>query len=144
MASDANGIITFTEVDEVNNPTATYIYSRAVDQSTHLPQRDRNNSKATGRLDVIHPSSKPQSWSLSSLSNLLVDVFLPAGYPHSVSDDYIPYQIFVSIISCYTLRHYVVANSGAGFVSSTPSYRHNTDHEHKLTHQFQGLTSGVQ
>ncbi|KAE8138023.1 DUF647 domain protein [Aspergillus pseudotamarii] len=95
MASDANGTITFTEVDEVNNPTATYIYSGVVDQSTHLPQHDKNNS--TGRLDVIHPSSKPQTWSLSSLKSLLVDVFLPAGYPHSVSDDYAPYQIFDSL-----------------------------------------------
>lgn len=51
MASDANGTITFTEVDEVNNPTATYIYSGVVDQSMHLPQHDKNNS--TGRLDVI-------------------------------------------------------------------------------------------
>ncbi|KAB8216154.1 DUF647-domain-containing protein [Aspergillus novoparasiticus] len=97
MASDANGTITFTEVDEVNNPTATYIYSGVVDQSTHLPHHDKSNSKTTGRLDVIHPSSKPQSWSLSSLTSLLVDVFLPAGYPHSVSDDYVPYQIFDSL-----------------------------------------------
>ncbi|OGM41795.1 DUF647 domain protein [Aspergillus bombycis] len=97
MASDANGTVTFTEVDEVNNPTATYIYSGAGDQSTHLPHRDKNNSKITGRLDVIHPSSKPRSWSLPSLTSLLVDVFLPAGYPHSVSDDYVPYQIFDSL-----------------------------------------------
>ena len=166
MASDANDTITFTEVDEVNNPTATYIYSGVVDQSTHLSHHDKNNSKPTGRLDVIvciyfmfnlnfsylyrrwmysglestsssmenqshvpmntitttlyriiwlhwtawdisfyantehcimhsidnvqHPSSKPQSWSLSSLTSLLVEVFLPAGYPHSVSDDYVP------------------------------------------------------
>ncbi|KAF7620013.1 hypothetical protein AFLA_001631 [Aspergillus flavus NRRL3357] len=97
MASDANDTITFTEVDEVNNPTATYIYSGVVDQSTHLSHHDKNNSKPTGRLDVIHPSSKPQSWSLSSLTSLLVEVFLPAGYPHSVSDDYVPYQIFDSL-----------------------------------------------
>ncbi|GAB1195365.1 hypothetical protein APSETT444_004623 [Aspergillus pseudonomiae] len=53
MASDANGTVTFTEVDEVNNPTATYIYSGAGDQSTHLPHHDKNDSKTTGRLDVI-------------------------------------------------------------------------------------------
>ncbi|QRD81975.1 vitamin B6 photo-protection and homoeostasis-domain-containing protein [Aspergillus flavus] len=47
--------------------------------------------------NVQHPSSKPQSWSLSSLTSLLVEVFLPAGYPHSVSDDYVPYQIFDSL-----------------------------------------------
>ena len=53
MASDANGTVTFTEVDEVNNPTATYIYCGAGDQSTHLPHHDKNDSKTTGRLDVI-------------------------------------------------------------------------------------------
>lgn len=29
--------------------------------------------------------------------NILVDIFLPAGYPHSVTDDYLPYQIFDSL-----------------------------------------------
>ncbi|KAE8348570.1 DUF647 domain protein [Aspergillus coremiiformis] len=96
MTSDDKDTITFTEVDEIDYPTATYVYSKALVQSTYLPQ-DKKKGNITGRVDVIHPSSKPQPWSLSTLSNLLVDVFLPAGYPHSVSDDYVWYQIFDSL-----------------------------------------------
>ncbi|KAL4896454.1 vitamin B6 photo-protection and homoeostasis-domain-containing protein [Aspergillus ambiguus] len=70
--------ITFAEVDEVNHPTATYIYS-----------------EEPGRIDVTHSHSP--SWSLRSLKALLVEVFLPAGYPHSVTDDYTAYQIFDSL-----------------------------------------------
>ncbi|KAB8230700.1 RUS1 family protein [Aspergillus alliaceus] len=93
MISNDSHTIAFTEVDEANHPTATYVYSKTLE---HLP-RDKKKSRITGRVDVIHPSSKPHSWSLSSLSNLLIDVFLPSGYPHSVSNDYVSYQIFDSL-----------------------------------------------
>ncbi|EAU36182.1 predicted protein [Aspergillus terreus NIH2624] len=74
--------ITFTEVDEVNHPTATYIYSA-----------DGQN----GRVDIVLPPHNSQTWSLRALKTLLIEVFLPAGYPHSVTDDYTAYQIFDSL-----------------------------------------------
>ncbi|KAI9039106.1 RUS1 family protein [Aspergillus affinis] len=82
--------ITFTEVDEVNHPTATYIYS---EPSAPLQSPPHEDAVVKGR----HPSSTipSSSWSLNSLRGLLIDVFLPVGYPHSVSDDYTSYQIFV-------------------------------------------------
>ncbi|KAA8644837.1 RUS1 family protein [Aspergillus tanneri] len=93
MASDSVNHITFTEVDETNHPAATYIYSESP-----LPTTSQGDaSKTSGRIDVMNLSSSISSWSLASLLNLLTDVFLPAGYPHSVSDDYAPYQIFDSL-----------------------------------------------
>ncbi|KAL4990539.1 vitamin B6 photo-protection and homoeostasis-domain-containing protein [Aspergillus falconensis] len=86
--------ITFTEVDELNNPTSTYIYSAS---SSGIPfHRDGKKNAVTGRVDIA-AFSPSTSWSLSSLRDLLIEVFLPAGYPHSVSDDYTPYQIFDSL-----------------------------------------------
>ncbi|THC89946.1 hypothetical protein EYZ11_010598 [Aspergillus tanneri] len=94
MASDSVNHITFTEVDETNHPAATYIYSESP-----LPTTSQGDaSKTSGRIDVMNLSSSISSWSLASLLNLLTDVFLPAGYPHSVSDDYAPYQIFPSAV----------------------------------------------
>ncbi|KKK15012.1 hypothetical protein AOCH_005269 [Aspergillus ochraceoroseus] len=87
--------IVFNEVDEVNNPTATFIYSESTNHNQHSKGDHRD---IRGRIDIAHASSGSSTpWSLSSLRNVLIDVFLPAGYPHSVSDDYIPYQIFDSL-----------------------------------------------
>lgn len=74
--------ITFTETDEVNNPTATYIYSESRSQD------------APGRLDALQPrSASSRDWFSAGIVNSLADIFLPAGYPHSVSDDYLPYVL---------------------------------------------------
>ncbi|RMJ23240.1 DUF647 domain-containing protein [Aspergillus sp. HF37] len=78
--------ITFTESDEVNNPTATYIYSESRSKDGH------------GRLDALEPhSASSREWFSAGIVKSLADIFLPAGYPHSVSDDYLPYQIFDSL-----------------------------------------------
>ncbi|GFF89832.1 UPF0420 protein [Aspergillus udagawae] len=93
--SDVRNTIAFTEVDETNNPTATYVYSETQEHPNNPHEKSLNK---WGRVDVMHPSSTPQSpWSLVTFVNLLVDVFLPSGYPHSVTDDYLPYQIFDSL-----------------------------------------------
>ncbi|RAK98377.1 RUS1 family protein [Aspergillus ibericus CBS 121593] len=91
--------ITFTEVDEVNHPTATYIYSEPAADSAHHLTHDKKHGGGWGRVDVAHtpPSSTPTSWSSKTLLDFLVDVFLPAGYPHSVTNDYAPYQFFDSL-----------------------------------------------
>ncbi|KAH1278037.1 hypothetical protein KXW98_004520 [Aspergillus fumigatus] len=93
--SNARNTLAFTEVDETNNPTATYVYSETQEHPNN--SHEKSLSKR-GRVDVMHPSSTPRSpWSLMTLFNLLVDVFLPSGYPNSVTDDYLPYQIFDSL-----------------------------------------------
>ncbi|CAG8010282.1 unnamed protein product [Penicillium nalgiovense] len=81
--------LTFRETDEAGNPTATYVYSGDVASSI--------TSKTSGRVDVISSSSSTSSWSAKPLVSSLGDVFLPSGYPQSVSDDYLPYQIFDSL-----------------------------------------------
>ncbi|KAF7116378.1 hypothetical protein CNMCM5793_004622 [Aspergillus hiratsukae] len=93
--SDLRNTITFTEVDDTNNPTATYVYSETQEQPNSPHEKSLGKR---GRVDVMHPSSTPPSpWSPMTFVNLLVDVFLPSGYPHSVTDDYLPYQIFDSL-----------------------------------------------
>ncbi|KAL4776251.1 hypothetical protein BDW60DRAFT_175780 [Aspergillus nidulans var. acristatus] len=80
--------ITFSEVDELDHPTSTYIYS--VPPSGTLSHKDGEKHIVTGRIDIAHASTPLKLCSLSSLRDVLIDVFLPAGYPHSVSDDYTP------------------------------------------------------
>ncbi|KAL6235176.1 hypothetical protein BDW75DRAFT_148169 [Aspergillus navahoensis] len=116
--------ITFTQVDELNNPTSTYIYSAS---SSGIPShRDGKKNIVTGRVDIA-ASSPSTSWSLSSLRNLLIEVFLPAGYPHSVSDDYIPYQIFDSLqafsssIAGLLASRAVLQGVGVGNANASPT-----------------------
>ncbi|GKZ28759.1 hypothetical protein AbraIFM66950_000114 [Aspergillus brasiliensis] len=88
--------LTFTEVDEVNQSTATYIYSKPAAGTTHR-EHDKHGEH-WGRVDVaLAPSTAPTSWSSKAVLDFLVEVFLPAGYPHSVTDDYAPYQLFDSL-----------------------------------------------
>ncbi|KAJ5514802.1 hypothetical protein N7463_004354 [Penicillium fimorum] len=85
--SDHETRLTFQETDEAGNPTATYVYSGDVASSI---------TSTAGRVDLISSSSST-SWSGKLLVSSLSDVFLPSGYPLSVSDDYLPYQIFDSL-----------------------------------------------
>ena len=66
------------ETDEIGRPTATYVSSPAQGQPAD-------------RVDVL-----PVSQSVP-LGQRLLTVFLPAGYPHTVSADYTPYQIYDSL-----------------------------------------------
>jgi hypothetical protein len=66
------------ETDEVGRPTATYVSSPA-------------NGKPADRVDVLPASQSPP------LGERLLSVFLPTGYPHTVSADYTPYQIYDSL-----------------------------------------------
>ncbi|PYI25603.1 DUF647-domain-containing protein [Aspergillus indologenus CBS 114.80] len=88
--------ITFSEVDEANHPTATYVYTQSTQS---LPLEHANARANSGRIDLLHdPSSlSTTSWSSKALLDTLADVFLPTGYPHSVTEDYTPYQIFDSL-----------------------------------------------
>lgn len=71
----------------------------------------------------IHKKSGKQ-W--SSLSDFFMDVFLPHGYPNSVSKDYIQYQLwdsiqaFASSITGAISTHAVLKGAGVGDESATP------------------------
>ncbi|KAG9569588.1 DUF647-domain-containing protein, partial [Aureobasidium melanogenum] len=70
--------LVLTETDEAGNVVATY----------HQTSTDERNAT---RIDRIVPEG-----SQKSLKTLL-DIFLPSGYPNSVTEDYLPYQIFDSL-----------------------------------------------
>lgn len=58
------------ETDEAGNITATYVQTA---QSKEL----------LARVDVIYPRETRPIW------QRVLDIFLPAGYPHSVTSDYL-------------------------------------------------------
>lgn len=58
------------ECDEAGNVTATYVQTAG-------------SKEGVGRVDVILPTQTKPVW------QRILDVFLPAGYPHSVTDDYL-------------------------------------------------------
>ncbi|KAK4962335.1 hypothetical protein LTR66_012691 [Elasticomyces elasticus] len=60
------------ECDEAGAVTATY---------TQTPVSP-SDGRETTRIDTIHPTNPKRPWQRG------LDVFLPAGYPHSVTDDY--------------------------------------------------------
>jgi hypothetical protein len=68
-AMASNGRLEIVERDEGGHVTATYVQSGGGEGNTN-------------RVDVILPEKQ------KSLRQRGLDVFLPAGYPHSVTDDY--------------------------------------------------------
>ncbi|PYH99163.1 DUF647 domain protein [Aspergillus ellipticus CBS 707.79] len=120
--------LTFTEVDDVNHPRATYIYSEPAVGPAH-PNHGKHGD-SWGRVDIAqHTSSSTAaaSWSTKTLLDFLIDVFLPAGYPHSVTDDYVPYQIFDSLqafsssIAGLLSSRAVLQGVGVGNASASPT-----------------------
>jgi len=67
MASKRCEII---ETDEAGNVTATYVQTAG-------------SKESLGRIDVIQPKETKVLW------QKVLDIFLPSGYPHSVTDDYL-------------------------------------------------------
>lgn len=58
------------ETDEAGNVTATYVQTVW-------------SKESMGRVDVITAQDKKAPW------QRVLDVFLPSGYPQSVTDDYL-------------------------------------------------------
>lgn len=59
------------ESDEAGNITATYVRTAA------------ESKGKSSRIDVIYSKNSKALW------QRVLDVFLPAGYPHSVTNDYL-------------------------------------------------------
>ncbi|KAJ5736755.1 uncharacterized protein N7483_001880 [Penicillium malachiteum] len=86
MAGNTDIRLTFQETDEADKPTATYVFS----------DQDARSKAPPVRVDVMQ--NEPTTMlSTKPLLSTLSDIFLPSGYPQSVSDDYLPYQIFDSL-----------------------------------------------
>ncbi|KXT03658.1 hypothetical protein AC578_5179 [Pseudocercospora eumusae] len=101
-----------TEYDEADTVTGTYVQSEG-------------KSQGLSRVDVIPPQD------LKSLSqtawNRAVDVFLPVGFPHSVSEDYLEYQIYDSLqafsssIASLLSSRAVLSSVGVGDSTASPT-----------------------
>ena len=102
MASQQPLVLTIREVDGVGIETATYVCSS---------QKDRKSQKID-RVDICpptggttHQEEKKTSvlsiagiqYRLTLLFQSLLSIFLPSGFPHTVTPDYIPYQIYDSL-----------------------------------------------
>jgi len=62
-----------TEFDDAGTLVTTYIESPA----------SASTQGGRSRVDIIHPQTSTSYWKWG------LDVFLPAGYPHSVTADYL-------------------------------------------------------
>ncbi|KAK5138337.1 hypothetical protein LTR08_003398 [Meristemomyces frigidus] len=97
-----------TEHDDAGNITATYVSSST-------------DSKGVSRVDVILPDKTKSPW------QRMLDVFLPAGYPHSVTDDYLEYQIYDSLqafsssIAGLLSSRAVLSSVGVGDATASPT-----------------------
>lgn len=58
------------ETDEAGNVTATYVQTAG-------------SKESLARVDVVQPQETKVLW------QKVLDIFLPSGYPHSVTDDYL-------------------------------------------------------
>ncbi|PSK34411.1 hypothetical protein B9Z65_8737 [Elsinoe australis] len=101
--------------DEAGTVLATFVPSKQ-------EKRDEKSNGGDVRIDVIHPTTSAQT-----LLQTLLDVFLPSGYPHSVTPDYTPYQIydslqaFTSSIAGLLSSRAVLSTIGVGDSSATPT-----------------------
>ncbi|PVI07790.1 DUF647-domain-containing protein [Periconia macrospinosa] len=100
-------IFELVERDEAGNVTSTYIESASADSKS--------------RVDIVLPTES------KSRVQQLIDVFLPAGYPHSVTEDYIQYQIYDSLqafsssIAGMLSSRAVLEGVGVGDASASPT-----------------------
>ncbi|KAL6166114.1 hypothetical protein ACJQWK_07477 [Exserohilum turcicum] len=82
------------EYDDSGNLARTYVVSVAGDGRRDNKTRqdtDADPDKTKSRIDIITPQHR------KNYVQLVVDIFLPVGFPHSVTEDYVAYQIFDSL-----------------------------------------------
>ncbi|KAK0107154.1 hypothetical protein ONS95_003860 [Cadophora gregata] len=73
----SQSLLEIQEIDQANNIVATYIKSQP--------------SGKGERIDVVIPKN------VNSYAKSVLHAFLPAGYPHSVTGDYLEYQFYDSL-----------------------------------------------
>jgi len=62
-------------------------------------------------LSTTHDSSSTYFWlSISAIRQAIYDSFLPVGYPHSVSEDYLAYQFYDSLQAFFSTITSLLAN----------------------------------
>ncbi|CAI6338579.1 unnamed protein product [Periconia digitata] len=100
-------LLELVERDDAGNVTSTYIES--------------TSSESKSRVDIVLPAES------KGRVQRLMDVFLPAGYPQSVTEDYIQYQIYDSLqafsssIAGMLSSRAVLEGVGVGDASASPT-----------------------
>ncbi|CAL3967564.1 unnamed protein product [Diplocarpon coronariae] len=75
----SESMLEIEEIDQADNVLATYIKSSPGEKSE--------------RIDIVIQTPK----NASGYARIVLNAFLPAGYPNSVTDDYLEYQIYDSL-----------------------------------------------
>ncbi|KAJ9642363.1 hypothetical protein H2201_004755 [Coniosporium apollinis] len=102
-------MLELAEYDEAGILRAAYVES------------DDDTNRIGSRVDIIPPPNSKTPW------QRVLDVFLPAGYPQSVTDDYIEYQIYDSLqafsssIAGLISSRAVLEGVGVGDASASPT-----------------------
>ncbi|KAJ5031851.1 vitamin B6 photo-protection and homoeostasis-domain-containing protein [Bipolaris maydis] len=108
-----------SEQDEAGKVVRTYVLSSSSSASS-----DKKAGKYGGekRVDVIVPEQAHKS-----ILQYMIDVFLPSGFPQSVTEDYVEYQIFDSLqafsssIAGMLASRAVLQGVGVGDSNATPT-----------------------
>ncbi|SMQ55532.1 unnamed protein product [Zymoseptoria tritici ST99CH_3D7] len=104
--------IQITEYDNADNVSNVYVQSSA-----------GGDAKGMSRVDVIPPKKGDER----SYLQQGMDVFLPAGFPHSVTEDYTEYQIYDSLqafsssIAAMLSSRAVLSSIGVGDTKASPT-----------------------
>ena len=88
-------------------------HSKRPGQGVTYSWDDENNSYRTNKNTYLTRSNE---W-LTSLVNVLREIFLPEGYPHTVSDDYLAYQVWDTIQAFARCVRSVLNKNQHSFVS---------------------------
>ncbi|RFU36183.1 hypothetical protein B7463_g172, partial [Scytalidium lignicola] len=106
------------EKDQAGNIVATYISSGTRHSSKNKKKRVFDSDTLQNRIDVIVPKNT------NSYAKSLLDAFLPAGYPHSVTKDYLEkdsLQAFSSSIAGLLSSRAVLEGIGVGDQHASPT-----------------------
>lgn len=80
--SSSRARIEISETDESKNIVATY-FASPPSKSNSKSEADVISESGNGRIDVVVPKNT------NSYARSVLNAFLPAGYPHSVTGDYL-------------------------------------------------------
>ncbi|USP76516.1 uncharacterized protein yc1106_03790 [Curvularia clavata] len=129
MQNSATVATTLSEQDEAGNILRTYIFSSSSGEqqqqgTSAIDKKDEGSSQEKGstRVDVVTPKQARKT-----ILQQLLDVFLPSGFPNSVTEDYVAYQIFDSLqafsssIAGMLASRAVLEGVGVGDPTTTPT-----------------------
>ncbi|EUC30215.1 hypothetical protein COCCADRAFT_104464 [Bipolaris zeicola 26-R-13] len=119
MALQPGILAQMSEQDEAGKVVRTYVLSSSSALNTRQAAGKYDGEK---RVDIIIPEQAHKS-----VLQYVIDVFLPSGFPQSVTEDYVEYQIFDSLqafsssIAGMLASRAVLQGVGVGDSNATPT-----------------------